>query len=279
MIAVLADSACDLPKAVLDQYKIYTIPMSIIYKDKEYLDQVTITPQEVYDKMATEVPTTSLPDREYGLNVLKQIEDEGYTDVLVVTISNVLSGTPNAIRILSEEYPSMRFHFFDTKTLGVPEGVVVREAAKLVSKGLPINTVLKQLEEIRTRIKGYILVDTLEYLIKGGRLSKTAGAVGTVLNLKPIVSHNEEGKLYTHAKPRGKKQSRKQLKEILEEHLKQSSCEVWVLHAASKPEADEFLESIKDLGGITEIHSYQIGAAMGVHTGPQTIGVVVFNSK
>ncbi len=216
MIAVLTDSASDLPKDVLDQYKIFRIPMSIIFKDNEYLDQVTITPQEVYDKIREEVPTTSLPDRDYGLNVLSSIESEGYTDVLVVTISNVLSGTPNAIRILSEEFSSLRFHFFDTRTLGVSEGVIVREAAKLVGKGLPINTVLKQLEDVRKRVKGYILVDTLEFLIKGGRLSKAAGAVGGVLNLKPIISHNDEGKLYTHAKPRGKKQSRKQLREILE---------------------------------------------------------------
>ncbi|ONI46140.1 fatty acid-binding protein DegV [Candidatus Epulonipiscioides gigas] len=278
-IAVLTDSCCDLSNKTLEEYGIYQIPLRIIYKDKQYLDKVTITPNEVFKNLHIEVPTTSLPDYEIGTKIFKEIEEAGFTDVLVITISHALSGTLNSIKLMTEQFQNLKFHFFDTLMLGYPQGVVVREAAKLVKQKPDISFVLKKLPDIRKRVHGYILVDTLEYLIKGGRLSKFSGAIGNVLNIKPIIGHNEEGKLYVCQKARGDKQGKSKLKQILQDFLDKTSCEVWVLSGAAKEKAQEFLQEIKNMNGITDIHLEEIGAAMGIHTGPGVIGLVVLEQK
>ncbi|OOB77017.1 MAG: fatty acid-binding protein DegV [Epulopiscium sp. Nuni2H_MBin003] len=277
-IAVLTDSCCDLSNETLTEYNIFQIPLRIIYQDKEFLDKVTITPQEVYKNLHIEVPTTSLPDMELGAKIIKDIASQGYTTILVITISSELSGTLNCIKLIAEPFTNLKFYYFDTRTLGYPEGVIVREAAKLVRQNLDIETILEKLPSVRERTQGYILVDTLDYLIKGGRLSKFSGAVGSILNVKPII-HHKDGKLYTHSKARGKKQGRVKLKEILQEYLSKTSCEVWVLNGEAVEEAQDFLSYIKDLSGITDIHLEEIGAAMGIHTGPGVIGLVVLASE
>ncbi|OON99318.1 MAG: fatty acid-binding protein DegV [Epulopiscium sp. Nele67-Bin004] len=274
-IVVVTDSSCDLSKETLTKYNIHQMPFRIIYKDSEYLEKVTITPEEMYDRLPTEVPTTSLPDMDYSSKAIQALVDEGYTDIIVITISTVLSGTLGCLKLVCDGVGGANYHFFDTLTLGYPVGVIVTQAAKMVQAGHSVFDVMEALPDIRKRTHGYINVDTLDYLIKGGRLSKTAGAIGTVLNLKPIITYNDEG-LYTHSKPRGRKQAFKQLREILQEYLKKGPCEVWVPNANAYKEAQDFYDSIKDLDGVVSISIETIGAAMGIHTGPGVVSLVFY---
>ncbi|MGL4736534.1 MAG: DegV family protein [Cellulosilyticaceae bacterium] len=274
-IALITDSSCDLTFNDLEKHDIIQFPIRIIYKDREYLDKVEISSEQMYAQLSEEVPSTSLPDMHYCENILKDLIDQGYTDAIVVNVSTALSGTQNSIRLLAEQFPELNFHFFDTKTLGYPQGVIAMEASKLIKKDLSCTQILAQLEEVRQNVKGFIAIETLEYLIKGGRIGKVAGTVGELLHIRPIISSNDEGILYSYTKARGKKQVFTKLRNTLMEFLDASPCRVWILQGDAKAEAESFLESIKDHPNLTEISLETVGAAMGIHTGPGVVGFAI----
>lgn len=278
-IALITDSSCDLSHFDLKQYNIYMFPMRIIYTNNEFLDKITLSSEAMYASLKDEIPTTSLPDLHYCENILKEIEKEGYTDVIITTVSSSLSGTLNSIRLLCENFSHLKFHFFDTKTLGYPQGVITMEVAKMIEQGMSCETILENLEKVRENVKGFIALDTLEYLKKGGRIGKVASAIGEVLHLKPIISSNEAGILYNHAKARGKKQALKKVKDILEGYLEKTKCRVWILQGDALEEAKHFLDEIKSHPNITDISLETVGAAMGIHTGPGVVGFAILQEQ
>lgn len=274
-IKLLSDSSCDLSCETAEKYNIGLLPIKVIYKEKEYLDKITISSEEMYSRLPEEIPTTSLPDMDYCRKLLDELRADGYTDVIVITVSSKLSGTLNGIRILSHDYEDMKFHFFDTKTLGYPQGTIAMEAAKMLDKGMSIEEILENLEDVRKRVTGYVAVNTLEYMVKGGRISKVKGTIGEMIHLKPIISSNEEGMLYKYNQSRGRVQSINKLKKAIEEHLNKSKCCLWVLSGDAKEEAQNLYNEYKDDPRVKEIYLETIGAAMGVHTGPGALGVSI----
>lgn len=275
-IALISDSSCDLNFKTRQAHHIHIIPTRIIYKTKEFRDGIDITPNEMYASLKEEMPTTSLPDSRDTEELVKKLISEGYTQAIVIGVSTELSGTLNSIRLTCEHVPEMEFFFFDTKTLGYPQGAIALEAAKMLEEGLSATDVIASLPSVRTRTHGFIAVDTLEYLIRGGRLSKTAGAIGNMLQLKPIITCSDEGKLYTYTKARGRKQSIAKLKEILNDYLTRSKCKVWVLSGDAYEEAKAFLEAIEGLPNITSLSLEDIGSCMGIHTGPGVLGLCIY---
>ncbi|MEG0306708.1 MAG: DegV family protein [Clostridium sp.] len=274
-IALVSDSSCDLSRKTVEKYGVRIVPTRIIYKDREYLDQITISSDEMYASLATEVPTTSLPDVGYCHKVFDEIKSEGYTDVIVATVSGKLSGTLNSLRVISNDYEGINFHFYDTKTLGYPQGAIVMEIAKMIEQGMKCEDILENLESVRQRVTGYVALNTLEYLMKGGRIGKVAGTIGEMIHLKPIISSNDEGVLYKYARSRGRVQSISKLKSILQEHLEKARCHVWVLSGDAFEEAKKLYEEFKNDPRITEISLETIGPAMGIHTGPKSIGLCI----
>ncbi|MGL4773949.1 MAG: DegV family protein [Clostridium sp.] len=279
-IALLTDSSCDLKHEDLKKYNINMLPFRIIYSDREYLDKITMSSEEMYKTLeGGEHPTTSLPDLKYSTEVLERLQEEGFTDIIVVTVSSKLSGTYNSIRLFSEDYPKMKFHFFDSKTLGYPVGAICMEVSKLISKGESVVEIMDKLEDIRSRVNGYVTLDTLEYLIKGGRMGRVQGTLGQILNIKPIIHHSEAGELYPYGKARGRKQALSKLRGIVTEYLDKGKCRLWVLNGDALDEAKAFFETFKDHPNITDISFETIGAAMGVHTGPKAVGVCILEEK
>ncbi|NLC31900.1 MAG: DegV family protein [Clostridiales bacterium] len=171
-IAILADSGTDIPPDFAREHAIFMAPLKIIYKDREYEDRVDITPQEIYDNLAKEVPRTSLPDSHHASGLIKRMAEEGYEDVLIITISSGLSGTHNQLRVLAEESGSIRFHMVDTKNIGIGAGLQVMLAARLLEDGRDIREVLDKLDASIKASKTYFCLDTLEYLVKGGRIGR-----------------------------------------------------------------------------------------------------------
>lgn len=274
-IALVTDSSCDLGEKTRRDNNIEMLPFRIIYKDKEFLDQVNITHDELYESLSEEIPTTSLPDLEYTENLICRLKEEGYTDVIVITVSSRLSGTLNSIKLLVEDHKELNFHFYDSKTLGFPVGALVLEASLMIRAGLTPEEIIDKLYEVKTKLHAYVTLNTLEFLRKGGRIGRVAGAVGEILHLKPIISANEEGELYPWGKCRGRKQAISKLRSIIHERLENARCKVWILSGASHDEAVALYESIKSHTNISHISLEMIGATMGVHTGPGALGVCI----
>lgn len=275
-IAIITDSGCDLKQETIKENNINVLPFRIIYSDKEYLDKITISEEEVYKELEKgNIPTTSLPDLQYTEDTLERLKAEGYTHAIVVSVSSNLSGTYNSIKLLCEDHPELKYYFFDSKTLGFPVGAMALEVAKLIQSGATFEEIVDKLPSIRQSINGYITFNTLEFLKKGGRIGKLKGTVGEILHLKPIISSDEDGQLCALCKVRGRKKSISKLKEILKENLDKGKCRIWVLNGAALEEAKALYEEIKTYKNVSEISLETIGAAMGVHTGPGAVGICI----
>ncbi|MCR1951043.1 MULTISPECIES: DegV family protein [unclassified Clostridium] len=274
-IALIVDSACDLSLETLKEKNIHLLPLRIAYSHKEYRDKIDISADEIYNNLEKEVPKTSLPSAENMEEILVSLENEGYTHVIAVTISSGLSGTFNSIRLALEDHPKLTSYVFDTKILAMPEGIVALEVANLINDGKTFEEIVSEIPKIRKRITGYFTINTLEYLKRGGRIGKISGTIGEMLNLKPIVTVDEEGIYYTVCKARGRKQSILKLTNILKDELALGPCKVWVLQGGALEEAKNFMESLKGLENIVSLDISQISPALGVHGGPGLLGLAI----
>ena len=189
-IALITDSTSDVDKEMIQKYDLKVLPLRIIYKDKEYIDRVTITPKEVYDNFIYEIPSTSLPSMQDMEDMYLKLEEEGYTHAIAVIISANLSGTYNTLRLVSENHPSIETCVFDSKSLTIGEAAIVEECGDLIKCGKSYAEIIEALPEIQSRITVYYAVDTLKYLIKGGRIGKVSGTIGEILTIIPIISIN-----------------------------------------------------------------------------------------
>jgi len=274
-IAILTDSASDLTNELMDQYNIKSSPFRIIYSDREYEDKVNITPNEMYASLSTEIPSTSLPSIERIETILCSLEEEGYTHVISINISSGLSGASNSVRLVLEDHPKLTSYVYDTKTLCMAEGVIVLEAAKLLQLGKSFEEIIEALPSFREKSHCYFTLSTLEYLKKGGRIGKVAGTIGEILNLKPLIHVGDDGIYHTFAKLRGRKQSINKLFEVLNEYLIKGECNVWVIEGDAVAEATEICNSMKGLKNVNEINIATVGPALGVHTGPGLLGLII----
>ena len=274
-IALITDSACDLDLNTLKENNINLLPLRIIYSNGDYRDRLDISPQEVYDNLEKEVPKTSLPSAQETEETLNKLEEEGYTHVICISISSGLSGSFNAIRLALEDHPKLTSFVYDSKILAYPQGEIVLEVAKLIKEGKSFEEIVKEIPEIRKRVIGYFTINTLEYLKRGGRIGRLAGTVGELLNLKPIITTDEDGVYYNVAKVRGRKQSLSKMTELLKEYLAKGKCEVAVLHAGCEDEAIKYMNSLKNLTNVVSIKIAEISPALGIHGGPGLIGFSV----
>lgn len=274
-IALVTDSTSDLDKKTIDKYNIKVLPLRIVYKDREYIDRVNITPKEVYDNLSVEVPHTSLPSMQDMENLFAKLEKEGYTHAIVVPISSGLSGTYNTLKLVSENHPELKITVFDSKSLTLGAGAIIIKCAELINAGKTYEEIVELLPKIRDSISVFYIVDTLKYLIEGGRIGRVSGTVGELLNIKPIISINSEGIYYTYTKVRGKKKALSLLFEISMEILKSTKGRVWVMHGGAEEEGLKFYELFRNIENITYLGFGDISPVAGVHTGPGLIGIVI----
>lgn len=274
-IALIADSAADLTEDIIKEYNVNILPLKIIYKEKEYLDGLTITADEVYDNLEEEIPSTSLPSVQEVDNLFTKLEKDGYTHIIAIQLSSNLSGTFNTVNLVSGNHPNITSTVFDSKSLTLGTGALIIGCGEMIKNGKSYKEIVKQLPSMRDKVSVFYVVDTLKYLIKGGRIGKVSGTIGTMLNLKPIISINKEGVYYTYSKIRGKKQATRKLISIAEEALKTTKAKIWIMHGGAKDEGEILLEKFKSLSNITSLNFGCISPALGVHTGKGLIGVII----
>lgn len=274
-IALITDSGSDLSLEELKEYNINLLPLRISYSTGEYQDKIDIKASDVYANLDKEVPKTSLPSPETTEKILNKLEKEGYTHVIGICISGGLSGTANSLRLSLEDHPNLTSYVYDTKILAYPEGEIAIEVSKLIKAGKTFEEIIENLPKIREKIAGYFTINTLEYLKKGGRIGRVAGTLGEMLNLKPLITTDENGVYYTIAKARGRKQALSKLTEILKSHLSKNRCDVTVLQGGCEAEALKYMESLRGLENINTLKISEISPALGVHGGPGLMGFCV----
>ncbi|MBV1821698.1 DegV family protein, partial [Bacteroidales bacterium MSK.15.36] len=220
-IALITDTTADLSEDIINKYNVNVLPFRIIYKDREYKDRIDITPKEVYENLYKEIPTSSLPSMEDIDNLFIKLKKEGYTHAIAVVLSSGLSGIYNAVKLVSQNHPEINTYVYDSKSISAGEAVFVEKCIDMINKNEKFSNIIKEMDKLRERCHLFFMVDTLEYLKRGGRIGKISGAIGELLNIKPIISIDKnDGKYYIVSKARGKKQSINKLIDEIKKILK-----------------------------------------------------------
>ncbi|RAL26866.1 DegV family protein [Thermoflavimicrobium daqui] len=273
-IAIITDSSCDLPASLLEKWNIKVVPIRVIYSHGDYRDGIDITPEEVCDKLHEEIPKTSMPAPKDIIQTLKLVQDEGYTHCIILTVSAALSGTYNAFKLIVQDF-DMKIEVIDSKGLSWLLGFLAIEVAKMVQDKMNFQEIIEKIEQTRQKLMGFFIVDTLEYLKAGGRIGKVAATLGSLLNLKPIISVDEEGKFYPFTVGRGRKQAIKKMLEPVLKQVESTKTSLTIIHTKAEQEAMMLKERFKKMENIVEIYISHISSSLVVHTGPGLLGLVI----
>lgn len=275
-IAILTDSGSDVPEYLVKEYGIYVAPLKIIFSEGEYLDGVNISAEDVYSRLSTEIPKTSLPDGNQIQELFDKIIADGYKKVLAITISSGLSGTYNVIRVLGDQQKDLDVFTLDTKNISIASGFNVIQAAEYIKDGMEWEELKQKLSDNIANSKVFFSVDTLEYLQKGGRIGLVSAILGTSIRLKPIISCNKDGIYYTVTKIIGKRRAFNKALSLAVDFIGDSKeYNLGVAHGAAEEDAERLTEELKSMLPNFKIFAQgQISPALGVHTGPGTIGIV-----
>ncbi|MGL4736730.1 MAG: DegV family protein [Cellulosilyticaceae bacterium] len=276
-IALITDSASDLPQEVQEKYDVFMLHFQIVYPDMTYKDQVEITSKEVLAAIEEKRPTTSLPALEEIHQTFEQIKAQGYEKVLAITISSGLSGCHNAVQMVADEYSDLSSHIYDSRTISLGETCLVQKAGELIEAGYEdLEEIVKVLDGVRSRQHIFFMVDTLKYLVAGGRIGRVSGMLGGVLNLKPIITVADDGVYVTQSKVRG---TQKALAKVVEEAkgiLDVHKCKVYMIHGDGEKGTKHIYDLLKEESNIEEIGMYDwISPVACVHTGPGFIGLLL----
>ena len=274
-IALVTDSASDLTKEQRAQYNIHMVSLRVLYRDGEYRDRIEIEPEQVYNRLSQEVPTTSLPLPGDVSALYDQLVAEGYTKVLHVCISSGLSGTCSMVRMVAAEYPQLNVEVIDSRTLSNGEGSLVLACGKVLKAGGSVEDALALVKKMRESQLGVFVIRTLEYLRKGGRIGLVDSVLGTMLNLKPIIFVNDDGIYQTLAKARGFTAALDQMLQEVRHRYEQRPIHLTVVHGQSAEEAQKLLERARQALNVAEGIIAQASPVLGVHTGPTLLGMVV----
>lgn len=277
-IAIITDSGTDVPKKYVDKYNMYVVPLIVNYNNKSYKDVIDIDIDTICDRLKEEIPTTSLPSIDDIMETFEKVINDGYDKAIVITISSGLSGTYNAMRIASESFEGrLETMLIDTKNIDIGAGFSAIRAGELIEQGCSFEEIKEKLDDAIKNTKVYFCVKTLEYLRKGGRIGLVASVVGTALDLKPVMSCNEDGVYYVVSKARGRKKSlKKALNEAIDYSKKYNKYNVAVVNVQAEDEAKEIENSIKkEFPNVENVFIGSISPTLAVHTGPGLIGVGV----
>ncbi|RHW42263.1 DegV family protein [Neobacillus notoginsengisoli] len=275
-IKIVTDSTLDMPKEMIDQYGIEIVPLTITVGGQNYTDGVDISPVQFLEKMkhAAELPKSSQPSAGAFLEVYDRLGEEGY-EVLSIHMTGKMSGTVRSAESAAQ-MTKTKVTVVDSKFISKALGFQVKEAANMAREGKSMDEILARLEEISENTKLYIMVDTLENLVKGGRIGKGRAFLGSLLNIKPIASL--EGAEYNPVtKVRSHTQVVKFLAKQFAEDVKGKTVKgVGIAHAGAIELAEKVKESIYDLTGYEGIETDYTTSIISTHTGPGAIALMYY---
>lgn len=276
-IAILTDSGSEITPKIAEEYGIELMPLQINYSDVSY-DDYTVDPKYIYENIDREVPKTSIPSLGDIVNKLNEIKNKGFDKIICISISSKLSGMYNAFMLAKDQVEDVQVEVFDSKNISIGTGFFAIFARKLIDEGFSLESII---ETMKSKIKDsvpVITLDTLKYLSLGGRIGKITGIVGNLLNLKLIISCNEDGEYYTVEKNRGTMKNINHAIDIVKKELNGIKDYYLVLLNGDNKNAMEIArDSMKDLiEGAKFYYEGQIVPTLSIHTGPGLFGIGYF---
>ena len=281
-VRLISDSACDISQSEAKELNMTILPVKTIIDGVEYLDGVTISSQEFYDKLETckELPTTSqISPAEFEDVFQSAVENDD--EVVVITISGKLSGTLQSAVIAAADF-SGDVWVVDSESVTIGQRILILYAVRLRDAGLGGREIAEQLNRIKSRVCLLARVDTLEYLVRGGRLSKTVGFAGTILNITPVLCV-EDGEVKVLGKARGSKQSDNMLTDFIQQKGGVDfSLPVMLAYSGTDDALIKgYIDNSHALweGQMDSLPVTMIGSTISTHVGPGAIAVAFFANK
>jgi DegV family protein with EDD domain len=273
-IRIVTDSTSDMPKELAEKYKIKIAPLRVNFGEESFLDGVELTNEEFYKRLgqSKELPTTSQVNPGEFVDIFNEILDAG-DEIIGIFISTGLSGTYHSAEIARDMIKSDKIHILDSKGVTAMTSLMSIEAAKMAQKGKSTHEIMSLLEKMIENMKTMFIIDTLEYLVKGGRLSKAQGTIGGLLNVKPIIRVLDT--IETVTKVRGRAKGIKYIMDWLySQQFELSDKTVFVVNSNDQAFADKIKTCLLENFQVGQILEAQIGAVVGTHAGPGCGGIV-----
>lgn len=274
-IKLFTDSAADLPQVYRERYDIDVVPLSVVFGDEEFKDGLTLTPVEFWQKLQTadELPSTNQVNPNDFVEAFAPYLEDGAT-ILYIGISAKLSGTLQSAHLAKGLLQTDKVHIFDSRSASIGETLLLLTAGEMLEKGHSVHEIWRKLEQDRDQAFTYFTIDSLTHLVKGGRLSKAQGLVGSVLNIKPILTITPEGTIELAEKVRStKKALQTMVNKAKERNIDLSNKRVAVVHTWDAKAVPELMELVQQELAPQEIVEGLIGPTIGTHAGPGGIAL------
>ena len=274
-LAVITDSSAFLQAEALRKEDLFVLDIPVNIDGQEYVEGVNLTAQEFYEKMASasELPKTSQPSIAKLAEILSSLKAKGYTHALGLFLSSGISGFYQNIQYMKDEYEGLTIAFPDTRITSAPLGYMVESVFKWAEQGDGFESILDKVTEQIENTSAFIMVDDLDHLVKGGRLSNGAAILGNLLSIKPILYFNDQGVIEVYEKVRTEKKATKRLVEIVKEATANGNYQITVIHGNAPQKAADLRQLLIDGGVATDVSIATFGSVIGTHLGEGSIAL------
>ncbi|HFR3342173.1 DegV family protein [Streptococcus suis] len=272
-LAVITDSSAVLQPTTLANKDVFVLPIPVTIDEESFVEGQNLTAEEFYQKMAAseDLPKTSQPSLLELEEILTALQANGYTHAVGLFLSSGISGFYQNIQYLADEFEGLTIAFPDSKITSAPLGMMVENVLKWAAAGQSFEEICAKLDQQIAQTSAFIMVDDLDHLVKGGRLSNAAAILGNLLSIKPILYFTDEGKIEVYEKVRTEKKAVKRLLEILQEKTSDGNYQLAIIHANCPEKADRFKEQLEQVGVTSQLPIVSFGSVIGTHLGEGAI--------
>ena len=274
-LAVITDSSAFLPDSLRGNDHLFVLDIPVVIAGETYVEGKNLTASEFYEKMAAtdDLPQTSQPSVAELEETLTRLASEDYTHVLGLFLSSGISGFYQNIQYLKDEFPDLKIAFPDSKITSAPLGLMVENALTWAAEGQDFEEILIKIQRQIDGTSAFIMVDDLNHLVKGGRLSNGAAILGNLLSIKPILYFNDAGVIEVFEKIRTEKKAIKRLIEVVEEKTASASYQVMVIHGNAEEKAESLRQQLIAAGIADDISLATFGSVIGTHLGEGSVAL------
>lgn len=272
-LAIITDSSAVLQPTTLANKDVFVLPIPVTIDEESFVEGQNLTAEEFYQKMAVseDLPKTSQPSLLELEEILTALQANGYTHAVGLFLSSGISGFYQNIQYLADEFEGLTIAFPDSKITSAPLGMMVENVLKWAAAGQSFEEICAKLDQQIAQTSAFIMVDDLDHLVKGGRLSNAAAILGNLLSIKPILYFTDEGKIEVYEKVRTEKKAVKRLLEILQEKTSDGNYQLAIIHANCPEKADRFKEQLEQVGVTSQLPIVSFGSVIGTHLGEGAI--------
>lgn len=274
-IAVVTDSTAYLSEAVRENKNLYIVPIPVIIDGQIYNEGIDIQIDDYFPLLnhSKEFPTTSQPAMGEMIELYQKLADDGYEAVISIHLSSGISGFVSNLIPIAQSMDRIRIYPFDSKITSLPMGYMVEAALQMIDEGKEVEEILERLDFLRDHMGAYMIVDDLNNLVRGGRLTNGAAIIGSLLKIKPVLTFSD-GKIVVFEKIRSSKKAFKRVGELIGELIEEAPYElkIFVIHANDEKTAEKECKVLSKQYPNTDISIGSFGPVISTHLGEKALG-------